>query len=45
MSLECGLVDDIEATIQEMNEKMYDAGLQTIIDEKQKQLNEFLVEK
>jgi len=40
MSLECGLVD-YEEVLDEMNEKLYAAGLQTIIDEKQKQLDEW----
>ncbi len=40
MSLECGVVDP-ESTLKEMNKKLYDAGLQTIIDEKQKQLDEW----
>lgn len=38
MSLECGVVDPDE-TLDEMNEKLYAAGLQTIIDEKQEQIN------
>lgn len=38
MSLECGVVDP-ETTLVEMNEQLYAAGLQTIIDEKQKQLD------
>ncbi|MBQ8814775.1 MAG: DUF3502 domain-containing protein [Lachnospiraceae bacterium] len=37
--LACGVVEDVEATIAEMNQKMYDNGLQTIIDEAQKQLD------
>lgn len=45
MSLECGLVDNFETTIAEMNKKLYDAGLQTIIDEKQRQLERFLAAK
>jgi ABC-type sugar transport system, periplasmic component len=40
MSLECGVVDP-ETTLAEMNKKLYDAGLQNIIDEKQKQLDEW----
>ena len=40
MSLECGVVDP-ETTLAEMNEKLYAAGLQAIIDEKQKQLDEW----
>lgn len=38
MSLECGLLDPDE-TLGEMNERLYSAGLQKIIDEKQKQLD------
>lgn len=38
MSLECGVVDP-ESTLAEMNEKLYAAGLQDIIDEKQAQLD------
>jgi putative aldouronate transport system substrate-binding protein len=37
-----GEVEDVEASIAEFNKALYDAGLQTIIDEKQKQLNAFL---
>ncbi len=40
MSLECGVVDP-ESTLAEMNEKLYAAGLQDIIDEKQAQLDEW----
>ncbi|MDO5425411.1 MAG: ABC transporter substrate-binding protein [Eubacteriales bacterium] len=41
MSLECGALDP-ETTLPEMNEKLYAAGLQTIIDEKQEQLDAWL---
>lgn len=41
MSLECGVVDP-ETTLAEMNERMYAAGLQDIIDEKQRQLDEWV---
>lgn len=44
MSLECGVLDP-ETTLPEMNEKLYAAGLQTIIDEKQSQLDEWLESK
>lgn len=37
--LTSGVVEDVEATITEMNKKMYDNGLQTIINEAQKQLD------
>lgn len=40
MSLECGVVDP-ESTLEEMNQKLYAAGLQDIIDEKQAQLDEW----
>lgn len=40
MSLECGVVDP-EPTLKEMNDKMYAAGLKTIMDEKQRQLDEW----
>lgn len=39
-SLENGVVDP-ESTLEEMNEKLYAAGLQDIIDEKQAQLDEW----
>lgn len=38
MSLECGVLDPAE-TLDQMNEELYAAGLQTIIDEKQAQLD------
>ncbi len=38
MALECGVVDP-EETLAEMNEQLYAAGLQTIMDEKQSQLD------
>lgn len=44
MSLECGLVD-IDEALTQMNEEMYAAGLQTIIDEKQRQLDEWAASK
>lgn len=40
MGLECGLVEPMPA-LEEMNQKLYAAGLQEIIDEKQKQLNQW----
>lgn len=43
MSLECGVVDP-ETTLAEMNEKLYAAGLQDIIDEKQAQLDQWAQE-
>ncbi len=43
MSLECGVVDP-EETLKEMNEQLYAAGLQTIIDEKQAQLDKWAAE-
>lgn len=44
MSLECGVLDP-ETALPEMNEKMYAAGLQNIIDEKQAQLDKWLESK
>ena len=44
-SLVYGAVSDLDATIAEYNEKLYAAGLQDIIDEKQRQLDEFLAAK
>lgn len=38
MGLECGLVEPAEA-LDEMNQKLYAAGLQDVIDEKQRQLD------
>jgi len=40
MGLECGVLDP-EKTLPEMNDKLYKAGLQKIIDEKQAQLNKW----
>lgn len=40
MSIECGVVEP-ESALEEMNEKMRSAGLKTIMDEKQRQLNEW----
>ncbi len=37
-----GAVEDLQSTLDEFNEKMYAAGLQDIIDEKQKQLDAVL---
>ena len=33
---------EIEPLLSEFNQALYDAGLQTVIDEKQRQLNEWL---
>jgi len=43
LSLENGLIasDQIDAVLEEMNNRLYDAGLQKIIDEKQRQLDEW----
>lgn len=41
MSLECGLVDP-DDVLSEMNDRLYAAGLQTIIDAKQAQLDEWV---
>ena len=40
--IELGLVDDVDATIDEMNQKCYDAGLQNVIDEFRSQYNTWL---
>lgn len=40
-ALEYG-ISDPDSTVKEMNERMIAAGLQDIIDEKQRQLDEFL---
>ena len=40
--LELGLVDDVDATIDEMVKKCYDAGLQNVIDEFYSQYNTWL---
>ncbi len=37
-----GVVDDLDAKIKEFNDALYAAGLQTVMDEKQKQFNEWL---
>ena len=41
LSIECGVVDP-EPAIAQMNEELYAAGLQTVIDEKQAQLDAWL---
>lgn len=41
MMIEWGFAKDIDATIDEMNQALYDAGLQKYMDEKQKQLDEW----
>ncbi|SHK02746.1 putative aldouronate transport system substrate-binding protein [Anaerocolumna jejuensis DSM 15929] len=40
MSLECGVIAP-DSALEEMNKKLYDVGLQKIIDEKQKQLDKW----
>ncbi len=42
--LSCGVVDDVDASIAEFNQKLYDSGLQKVMDEKQAQLNAWLEE-
>lgn len=37
-----GVVDDLDAKIKEFNDALYAAGLQTVMDEKQEQFNEWL---
>lgn len=41
-NLAFGIVDDLEKGIKEFNEALYAAGLQKMIDEKQRQLDEWL---
>lgn len=41
MMIEWGFADDIDASIDEMNKALYDAGLQKYMDEKQRQLTEW----
>ncbi len=40
--LRAGVVKDVKATLDEMNQKMYANGLQTVIDEAQRQYDEFV---
>jgi len=40
--LKAGVVSDVKATLDELNKKMYANGLQKIIDEVQKQYDEFI---
>ncbi|HIR13099.1 MAG TPA: DUF3502 domain-containing protein, partial [Candidatus Choladousia intestinavium] len=44
MLLEWGFVDDVEATLDEFNQALYDAGLQDYMDAKQEQLDAFLAQ-
>ena len=44
MLLEWGFVDDVEATLDEFNQALYDAGLQNYMDAKQEQLDAFLAQ-
>lgn len=44
MLLEWGFVSDVDATLSEFNQALYDAGLQKYMDAKQEQLNAFLAE-
>ena len=41
----CFGILDPDTAIKEMNDAMYAAGLQTVIDEKQKQLDAWLAER
>ncbi|MGL6198426.1 MAG: ABC transporter substrate-binding protein [Lachnospiraceae bacterium] len=43
--LEWGFADDVEATLAEFNQALYDAGLETYMEEKQRQLDEFIESK
>ena len=40
--LENGKVEDVDTKLQEMNEELYEAGLQKIIDDKQMQLDQWI---
>ena len=42
MLLEWGFVDDVQATLDEFNQALYEAGLQKYMDEKQAQLTAFV---
>lgn len=44
-ALETGSVSDVDATLKEFNEKLYEAGLQKVIDVKQEQFDEWLAGK
>lgn len=41
-NVSCGIVDDVDAALSEFNQALYDAGLQTVIDDKQGQLDAWL---
>lgn len=41
-ALECGMVDDVDAAIATLNEELEKAGLSRIIEENQRQLNEWM---
>lgn len=41
-TLEWGFASDVDQTLADFNEALYDAGLQTVMDAKQTQLNTFL---
>lgn len=43
--LYCGAVDDVDALVQEMNDKMYTAGLQELLDDMQAQYDAWLAGK
>lgn len=43
--LKAGVVKDVQATLDEMNAKMYANGLQVVIDEAQRQYDEFIAAK
>ena len=38
----CGQVDDVDAAIEQFKTAMYTAGLQDIIDEAQRQVDEYM---
>ena len=40
--LECGLADDVDAALDEFNRQLDEAGIDRIIEENQRQLDEWL---
>ena len=43
--LRCGACDDVDATLAQFNQKLKDNGLQTLLDECNRQYDEFLANK
>ena len=42
--LENGIIGDVEKTLEEMNGKLYDAGLQSVMQDKQMQLDQWIAD-